>query len=172
MDFNQQAQARVGSIPGIYVGDHFLKKGYLAAVGLHRRPDSGIEYSKVDGVMNGTALSWAFRSRNWRGGSTSVYKGSLESREEAPSLVNPANVAMVKSFTTGSPIHLMRQSFGSRDGNPFMYMGLYKIIGYEARGLLVGSHGEAFMQPHPNPTPNFFLTRIPGQVVEPTIQLR
>ncbi|MQM05756.1 hypothetical protein Taro_038576 [Colocasia esculenta] len=132
-DLRVNKAKRVGSVPGIEVGDIFYFRMETLLVGLHSQSMGGIDYmvTKVDGEDDTLAVS-VVSSGGYEDETDDVdslvYSGSGEKNDQK---LERGNLALDRSTHRGNQIRVTR---GMKDlsfptGRIYVYDGLYKIHG-------------------------------------------
>ncbi|CAH2046096.1 unnamed protein product [Thlaspi arvense] len=153
-------EKRIGSVPGIIVGDVFQYKTELRVVGLHFKTMCGIDYMKVGDVKLATSIvaSEGNGYNDKYDAGVMIYTGeggnvmSKEEKTEDQKLVK-GNLALANSMREKSLVRVIRgEERWDRKGKRYVYDGLYLVDRYwvekEVRGTTVYK---------------FKLCRIPGQ---------
>ncbi|XP_010494938.1 PREDICTED: YDG domain-containing protein At5g47150-like [Camelina sativa] len=153
-------EKRIGSVPGINVGDEFQYKTELRVVGLHSKTMHGIDYLKIGDLRLATSIvaSEGYGYIDTFNSGVMFYTGeggnvmSKEKKTENQKLTK-GNLALANSMSHKTEVRVIRgEERWDRKGKRYVYDGLYLVEQYgeerEARGKLVYK---------------FKLCRIPGQ---------
>ncbi|XP_023634834.1 YDG domain-containing protein At5g47150 isoform X1 [Capsella rubella] len=153
-------EKRIGSVPGINVGDEFQYKTELRVVGLHSKTMCGIDYMKIGEVRLATSIvaSEGYGYNDTFNSGVMVYTGeggnviSKEKKTEDQKLVK-GNLALANSMRQKKEVRVIRgEERWDHKGKRYVYDGLYMVEQYweekELRGKTVYK---------------FKLCRIPGQ---------
>lgn len=152
-------EKRIGSIPGIEVGDEFQYKTELRVVGLHFKTMCGIDYMKIGDVKLATSIvaSEGYGYNDKFVSDVVVYTGeggnviSKEKQTEDQKLVK-GNLALANSMRRKSEVRVIRgEERLDRKGKRYVYDGLYLVNEYWLETL----RGKSVYK--------FKLCRIPGQ---------
>ncbi|KAL1213974.1 YDG domain-containing protein [Cardamine amara subsp. amara] len=153
-------EMRIGSVPGIKVGDEFQYKTQLRAVGLHSKPMCGIDYMKVGDMKFATSItaSEGYGYNDKFDSGFLVYTGeggnviSKEKKTENQKL-NKGNLALANSLRYKKEVRVIRgEERWDRKGKRYTYFGLYLVENYWTE---IKDRGKVVYK--------FKLFRIPGQ---------
>ncbi|KAL1213971.1 YDG domain-containing protein [Cardamine amara subsp. amara] len=154
------SEKRIGSVPGIEIGDDFQYKTELRVVGLHSKTMCGIDYMKIGELRLATSIvaSEGYGYNDKFGSGVMVYTGeggnmiSKEKKTEDQKLTK-GNLALANSMRYKKEVRVIRgEERWDRKGKRYVYDGLYMVEEYwiekDVRGKSVYK---------------FKLCRIPGQ---------
>ncbi|CAD5334195.1 unnamed protein product [Arabidopsis thaliana] len=154
-------EKRIGSVPGINIGDVFQYKTELRVVGLHSKPMCGIDYIKLgdDRITTSIVASEGYGYNDTYNSGVMVYTGeggnviNKQKKTEDQKLVK-GNLALATSMRQKSQVRVIRgEERLDRKGKRYVYDGLYMVEEYwverDVRGKSVYK---------------FKLCRIPGQL--------
>ncbi|KAI9076572.1 hypothetical protein K1719_041558 [Acacia pycnantha] len=148
----------LGLVPGVEVGDEFQYWVELNVIGLHRPPQSGIDYVKHDDKILATSVVSSKGYADESGSSdvltyTGQGGGMLKNgKEPEDQKLERGNLALKNSVAEKNPVRVIR-GCESRDGKRrYVYDGLYEV---EAYWQEMGPHGKLVFR--------FRMRRIPGQ---------
>ncbi|XP_028766693.1 histone-lysine N-methyltransferase, H3 lysine-9 specific SUVH1-like [Neltuma alba] len=130
-------ERRVGTVPGVQVGDIFYFRMELCVVGLHAPSMSGIDYmgvkvSQEDEPLAISVISSGGYEDNVDDGDVLIYSGqggACQSKEKSDQKLERGNLALEKSLHRGNEVRVTRglkESMNSRT-KVYVYDGLYKI---------------------------------------------
>lgn len=154
----------MGVVPGVEIGDRFYYRIELAVVGLHRPPQTGIDYMKRNGDILATSIVASSNTDNMSNADELVYVGeggiSNNSKFHEDQKLVRGNLAMRNSIRVKNPVRVIRKvtaSFSDTElttSTPeiFVYDGLY-VVQSCTEGH--GDHGRTIFK--------FKLERMPGQ---------
>ena len=153
-------EKRIGSVPGIEVGDKFECSTELNVIGLHRQFQNGIDFMMKDGEKLATSVLASGRYANHKISSeVLVYSGQggnpragrIEPKDQK---LERGNLALMNSMETGTPVRVIRGFDGSKasKGMRYIYDGLYDVDKVTQER---GEFGKLVFK--------FELIRIPGQ---------
>lgn len=153
-------EKRIGTVPGIEVGDVFQYKTELRVVGLHSKTMCGIDYMKIGDTRLATSIvaSEGYGYNDTFNSGVMIYTGeggnviSKEKKTEDQKLVK-GNLALANSMRQKRQVRVIRgEERWDHKGKRYVYDGLYMVEEYwverEVRGKTVYK---------------FKLCRIPGQ---------
>ncbi|KAJ4767185.1 hypothetical protein LUZ62_077560 [Rhynchospora pubera] len=128
-DLRANIGKRIGSVPGVQVGDIFFFRMEMCVIGLHAQTMGGIDYMKIGDEVDPVAICI-------------VSAGGYENDEDDPDILvytgqggksdqklEKGNLALERSLHRKNPVRVVR---GLKDpsvpaGKIYMYDGLYKI---------------------------------------------
>jgi euchromatic histone-lysine N-methyltransferase len=141
--------ARVGSIPGVKVGDEFNFRVELSIVGLHRPNQAGIDSSTVNGVPVAISIvaSGGYPDELSSSGEL-IYTGSGGkaggNKQGDDQKLERGNLALKNCIDTKTPVRVIhgfkgqnRNEIGHSKGkktSTFIYDGLYEVMEYWREG--------------------------------------
>ncbi|CAN8245748.1 unnamed protein product [Cochlearia groenlandica] len=143
------SEKRIGSVPGIRVGDVFQYKTELRVVGLHFKPMCGIDYMKIGDVKLATSIvaSEGYGYVDKFDSNVVIYTGEggnviSKEKETEDQKLEKGNLALVNSMRQKRPVRVIRgEERLDRKGKRYVYAGLYMVEKYwlekEARGKTV-----------------------------------
>ncbi|KAG7532382.1 SRA-YDG [Arabidopsis thaliana x Arabidopsis arenosa] len=153
-------EKRIGSVPGVEVGDVFQYKTELRLVGLHSKTMCGIDYLKIgdDRLATSIVASEGYGYNDTFKSGVMIYTGeggnviSKDKKTEDQKLVK-GNLALATSMRQKKQVRVIRgEERWDHKGKRYVYDGLYMVEKYwperEVRGKTVYK---------------FKLCRIPGQ---------
>ncbi|EFH41397.1 YDG/SRA domain-containing protein [Arabidopsis lyrata subsp. lyrata] len=153
-------EKRIGSVPGVEVGDVFQYKTELRLVGLHSKTMCGIDYLKIgdDRLATSIVASEGYGYNDTFKSGVMIYTGeggnviSKDKKTEDQKLVK-GNLALATSMRQKKQVRVIRgEERWDHKGKRYVYDGLYMVEEYwperEVRGKTVYK---------------FKLCRIPGQ---------
>ncbi|XP_056169306.1 histone-lysine N-methyltransferase, H3 lysine-9 specific SUVH6-like [Syzygium oleosum] len=121
----------IGDVPGVKVGDNFYYRMELVVVGLHRPPQSGIDYMGRHPNILATSVvaSWDYTD-NLSTPDELVYLGQGgmpgHHKKAKDQKLTRGNLALVNSMKRNKPVRVIRKD---RD-HTFTYDGLYMVARY------------------------------------------
>ncbi|XP_030455127.1 uncharacterized protein LOC115676370 [Syzygium oleosum] len=122
----------IGDVPGVKVGDKFYYRMELAVVGLHRPPQSGIDYMGRHPNILATSVvaSWDYTD-NLSTPDELVYLGQGgmpgHNKKAEDQKLTRGNLALANSMKRNKPVRVIRRD---RD-HTFTYDGLYTVAKYQ-----------------------------------------
>ncbi|KAD2805264.1 hypothetical protein E3N88_38641 [Mikania micrantha] len=148
----------LGPVCGIQIGDKFRYRSQLMMFGLHCQPQSGIDYTNIEGKKLAISIVDAHRYSNESESSdTLVYCGQgghgLYGPKSPPEdqTLKTGNLAMKNSIDKKSMVRVIRK-VKCFEKDVFAYDGLYKVNNY-TQGK--SAEGKTVFK--------FYLNRLPGQ---------
>ncbi|XAR55835.1 Histone-lysine N-methyltransferase [Bertholletia excelsa] len=130
---------RVGTVPGVEVGDIFFFRMELCLVGLHAPSMAGIDYMSVKLSQDEEPLAVSIVSSggyedNVENGDFLIYSGHggnlyRKDRDIADQKLERGNLALEKSLHRGNEVRVVRgiKDVANITGKVYLYDGLYKI---------------------------------------------
>ncbi|KAJ4875003.1 hypothetical protein Rs2_40021 [Raphanus sativus] len=132
---------RVGTVPGIEVGDIFFSRIEMCLVGLHMQTMAGIDYittSKVGGADEEEPLATSIVSSGRYDGEAQdpeslIYSGqggnADKNGQASDQKLERGNLALERSLRKGSGVRVIRgeEDPGSKTGRIYIYDGVYSI---------------------------------------------
>ena len=138
-----------GHMQGVNVGDKFRYRIELAIVGLHRPPQSGIDYMKIGDQSLATSIVASGGYQNHMESNELIYMGqggnlSRKSKPLEDQKLERGNLALKNSIDAKNPIRVIRTPNSHTVRNNimdenFIYDGLYLVRDYWQE---IGSHGK------------------------------
>ncbi|CAH2046095.1 unnamed protein product [Thlaspi arvense] len=153
-------EKRIGSVPGINVGDEFQYKTELRVIGLHFKTMCGIDYMKVGDVKLATSIvaSEGYGYNDKYDAGVMIYTGEggnviSKGKKTEDQRMEKGNLALANSMRNKSEVRVIRgYERMDRKGKRYVYDGLYLVDKY---WLEKGVSGKGMYK--------FKLCKIPGQ---------
>ncbi|EFH56324.1 YDG/SRA domain-containing protein [Arabidopsis lyrata subsp. lyrata] len=139
-------EKRIGTVPGIEVGDVFQYKTELRVVGLHSKTMCGIDYMKIGEVRLATSIvaTEGYGYNDTFNSGVMIYTGeggnviSKEKKTEDQKLVK-GNLALATSMRQKSLVRVIRgEERWDHKGKHYVYDGLYMVEEYWAESDVRG----------------------------------
>ncbi|CAM8892967.1 unnamed protein product [Rhodiola kirilowii] len=162
--FKTNIRKRIGSVPGIEIGDIFFYRIEMCLLGLHAPPMSGIDYLNAKDKAGGEPLAVSIVSSGVYDDAVddenvliySGHGGSVNGKQVGDQKLERGNLALEKSSHQGNEIRVIRGfpdvSSPNASARIYVYDGLYTIT--KSWTEAVNSGGSIF---------KFQLVRSPGQ---------
>ncbi|WCJ36407.1 Histone-lysine N-methyltransferase H3 lysine-9 specific SUVH5 [Euphorbia peplus] len=128
-------EKRIGSVPGVEIGDEFESRAELVIVGLHHQYTRGIDYMKIDGTTKlATSVVSSDRYDNsvnssgemiytGEGGGNPMVSSYARCKDQ---VLTQGNLALWNSMERGTPIRVIRKCTLQRK-KFFVYDGLHLV---------------------------------------------
>ncbi|XP_047330328.1 histone-lysine N-methyltransferase, H3 lysine-9 specific SUVH1-like [Impatiens glandulifera] len=137
-EIRTNAKKRVGSIPGVEIGDIFFFRMEICVVGLHAPSMAGIDYlslrtSDEDPIAVSIVSSVGYGD-NDEDGEVLIYSGqggnmNRSDKDMSDQKLERGNLALEKSLHKGNEVRVIRglKDLANPTGKVYVYDGLYKI---------------------------------------------
>lgn len=126
---------RLGSIPGVEVGDEFQYRAELCIIGLHHQIEKGIDYMEKDGMKLATSIVSSGRYPNFMNSSDAlIYSGEggnplvQNKRPPKDQALTHGNLALKNNMDQKVPVRVIfKQMWKGSKVSTYVYDGLYHV---------------------------------------------